>query len=458
MPQLNERADVLARKSFPRAGLKLLGRYELISFLARGGMGVVWKARHLQLGSMVAIKFAAATDAETRRRFLTEARSAAVIQSPHVVRVYDVGECDGVPFLVMELLEGETLAEHLRTLGRLDASSALFLLRQIASALECAHALGVVHGDLKPSNIFLTGDRGKRIAKILDFGVARNLRGAPREKLSAGGTLRYASPEQISANAPLDRSVDVWALGVVAFECVLGVSPYGRRSSHEVFTQVGKWSFDSTRCHVEAGAAFEPWFRTATALEPSSRFVSAETAIHELTRALGFAEQEPEERRAFATMVQDTQVTAPTLSADFEGGEFGERLKSRKRVPARANVAIQWGVVLGGVAAAVLVLVLYLSLRESSSSEPSWSEPQSMSLRVPTAEKVEVPSKSAESSVPAAPNLNGPRVKVAGPPASEEIRVENDRARVKKPLPPKPRRSEIISSAEGEGNVWEHRD
>jgi predicted esterase len=208
-----------------------LGPYEVVSFLGAGGMGEVYKGRDTRLGRTVAIKVLPAdaeTNANLRRRFEREARAISHLSHPHICALYDVGQHDRSSFLVMEYLEGETLAERLRR-GPLSLPEALGYARQIAGALAEAHEHDVVHRDLKPANVVLT----KKGAKLLDFGIAKLLGDAMSEEsptvtatsltgeASIVGTPQYMAPEQLEGRAA-DARTDVFAFGVVLYEMVTG--------------------------------------------------------------------------------------------------------------------------------------------------------------------------------------------------------------------------------------------
>jgi eukaryotic-like serine/threonine-protein kinase len=204
-------------------------------------MGVVWAATHMITRRTVAMKFLrgpAHARPEMRRRFLREARAASAVKHPSVVEVHDVFELDDeTPVMVMDLLAGETLAQRLDTLGKMSLDETATILLPVVSAVGTAHARGVVHRDLKPENIFLAiNDEGQTEVKVLDFGIAK-LSHADGEMLvqsqltgtgSMLGTPFYSAPEQLFGERHIDQRADVWALGVVLYECLSGQIPvYG---------------------------------------------------------------------------------------------------------------------------------------------------------------------------------------------------------------------------------------
>jgi serine/threonine protein kinase len=202
-----------------------LGPYEVIALLGAGGMGEVYRARDPRLGREVAIKLVRGT-APTRdalRRFDREARAAGALNHPNLLTVHDVGEQDGVPYVVTELLAGKSLRERLRH-GPLPGTEALGLLRQALAGLTVAHASGIVHRDLKPENLFVTAD-GR--LKILDFGLAKRLdvpAGSDETPTPIGailGTMGYTAPELLTGRPPVPAS-DLFALGAVLYEMLGG--------------------------------------------------------------------------------------------------------------------------------------------------------------------------------------------------------------------------------------------
>ncbi len=202
-----------------RAGSRLAGRYRLAERIGVGGMAEVWRGEDEVLARPVAVKLidrALLADEAFRRRFRAEAQAAAGLSHPHVVTVHDYGEEGGTPYIVMELLAGETLGDRLGG-GPLGQDEAATVCGRIAAALAAAHEAGLVHRDVKPANIFLTRGGG---VKVLDFGVA--VRG---ETGPAFGTPAYLAPEQLT-QGPVTAAADVFALGVVLFEALTGRRPY----------------------------------------------------------------------------------------------------------------------------------------------------------------------------------------------------------------------------------------
>ncbi len=216
-----------------QAGSVLSAKYRLDALLGEGGMGAVWRATNLALELPVAIKLIRADlDRDAlRARLQLEARSVAKVGHPAIVRVYDVSETElGDPFIVMELLHGETLAQML-TQGRVSAVRAVQLLLPIIDACAVAHARGVVHRDLKPDNIFITHEDERIQPKILDFGVAKltDPRDANHRLTEVGtvvGSPDYMSPEQARGREDVDYRTDIWSLCVVLYEAVTGAPPF----------------------------------------------------------------------------------------------------------------------------------------------------------------------------------------------------------------------------------------
>jgi serine/threonine protein kinase len=277
------------------AGQVLGGRYRLVDRLGGGGMGSVWRAEHLSLNSPVAIKVidpATAREPDALHRFLREARTAAALRSPHVVQILDYGVDGDNPYIVMELLEGESLAERLNRQACLGARETARVIQHISRALGRAHEAGIVHRDLKPENVFIVKNDDDVVVKVLDFGIVKaapNAFGASTggNATRTGtllGTPYFMSPEQAEGVKSLDHRADIWALGVLAYRCLLGKLPFTGDSVGRLILEICSRPLPvpSERGPVPDG--FDAWFATACAREPSARFESAKRAASELSR------------------------------------------------------------------------------------------------------------------------------------------------------------------------------
>lgn len=270
-----------------RAGDRV-GRWRLVRCIGVGGMGSVWEAQHETLQRRVAVKFIHAEfarDDEARQRFETEAKAASALHSRHVVEMFDHGLTErGEPFIVMELLVGESLEAKLRREGRLGIPATAAILVQAARALQQAHDLGIVHRDLKPENVFLAPDEepGATLAKVLDFGVAK-VTGASAAlgdaKTKTGtllGTPYYMAPEQARGVRDLDGRADLWSLGVLAYRCVTGVLPFEGEALGDLLVNICTGRFLPPSSHDRTlPAAFDRWMARALSVQPAGRFATA---------------------------------------------------------------------------------------------------------------------------------------------------------------------------------------
>ena len=225
----------------PSSGMLIDGRYRLDRPLGSGGMGTVWAGEHVLTRRAVALKFVRADSRAPRdaaSRLQREARAGTLLSHPHVVDILDMFELAGEgPVLVMSLLEGETLGQRLQRSGPLSLEQTATLLLPVVSALGAAHAKGIVHRDLKPENIFIVVAPGEsECVKVLDFGIAKLEREADLRLTESGtvlGTPAYMSPEQATGDPHVDCRTDVWALGVILHECLVGRRPIEGRSIGE---------------------------------------------------------------------------------------------------------------------------------------------------------------------------------------------------------------------------------
>ncbi len=276
----------------PGPGTRLNDNVELVELVAKGGMGSVWRAHHRGLAADVAVKLIAGDlcqSEEGRGRFLREARAAASIRSPHVIKLYDCDVYQDRPFIVMELLRGRTLEERM-----CDAPLALdevcAIVDQTARALAAAHEAGVVHRDIKPGNIFLV--EGRRInVKLLDFGIAKILRSSPGSFTTGAGasvgTPEYMSPEQLLEPDKVDRRADIWALAVLAYEMLTGECAFSGANPAALIIAITKIDYrPPSRLNPDL-ARFDGWFRTALARDPADRFGDVKSAARELLATAG---------------------------------------------------------------------------------------------------------------------------------------------------------------------------
>ena len=235
--QLPKPGDVIARK------------YTVERIIGQGGMGAVFAARHTELGRAVAIKVMLADrqNEEATRRFKNEGRASANIQNDHVVRIFDIDEEHGYAYMVLELLDGEDLAQVLEAQGRLAPHVAVGYVVQALEGVRQAHELGIVHRDLKPSNLFLARLQGGRIVvKVLDFGISKTRGGsalemAPHQQTSTAamlGSPLYMSPEQLRSSKNVDARADIWAMGVILYELLTGAVPFEGETLGALFSAI----------------------------------------------------------------------------------------------------------------------------------------------------------------------------------------------------------------------------
>jgi len=293
------------------------GRYRLVDSLGAGGMASVWRAEHLAIGRTVALKIIAPELLEhplALARFRSEARAAASLGSRHVVQLfdYDIDPAVG-PYIVMELLEGESLGARLQRTGVLGPRDVIRIMAQVCKGLGRAHAASIIHRDLKPENIFLVPDEdGVEIAKVLDFGVAKMPLAASAGLTSAGllvGTLSHMSPEQ-ATGGEVDHRSDLYSIGIVAYQCLVGEIPFEQEN-------VGAWLVSICTAPLpvpserrpDLPAAFDAWFAKACHRDPDQRFQSAQELASSLEHALA----------ARPRLILAEQESVPPAAAEVTG-------------------------------------------------------------------------------------------------------------------------------------------
>jgi serine/threonine protein kinase len=281
----------------PDRGTVLSQRYELLTFLGKGGMSEVWKARHIHLDKFVAVKLLHKELTERQEflaRFKQEAQISSKLSHPNICGVSDFGFTeDNIPFIVMEYLEGESLAAVLKRIERLPVGASLSITRQTIAGLSAAHRIGVVHRDIKPGNIFIGRERtGARIVKVLDFGISKLLSGKKGDLgLTTTGTLLgtafYLSPEQIMESRCVDQRTDLYAAGTVLYKLITGKVPYMGENFGEVAVKVVNGPLVDPRELVEGlSGRVARIIRKAMEKDPRERYQDAEAFVSDLDKAL----------------------------------------------------------------------------------------------------------------------------------------------------------------------------
>jgi serine/threonine-protein kinase len=282
--------------------LVVAGRYRLVERLGRGGMGEVWRARHVALHTDVAVKFPsfalrgrAAAVAYARFRLEAQVAARLGLLTRHVAAVHDAG-CDPAgPYLVMEYVKGHTLQEELDDRAALPLPRVAAIVDQVAEALAAAHGRGVIHRDLKPSNLLLVDDHaGGLLVKVADFGIAKALGtdlGVDLPEDTTGGFMigspPYMSPEQMGGAAASPRG-DLWGLAVIAYEAVTGRLPFPGRSFADLLARHARGRFDPpSTVQARIPKAVDAWFRRALCREEARRFSEAREMAAALREAVG---------------------------------------------------------------------------------------------------------------------------------------------------------------------------
>ena len=279
----------LAGKQLQR-GIVIDGQFELERQLGAGGMGTVWSATDLRLGRSVAVKFLSSAfvfDEPARQRFEREARLGGRIRSPHVVQVFSQGLTDdGVPYVVMELLDGEDLSYRMARGGPCGLVETASIVEQLCRALARAHQAGLVHRDIKPHNVFLLNETGGTFVKLLDFGIAKDI-GTDLQSLtltgSMLGTVLYCSPEQLRDPQSVGPLSDIWSLGVVIYQMLTGETPFKGETLPEAVVRITEGRYArATAVNPALPAAIDVFFEQVLQPDPTLRMQSAEEVAEAL--------------------------------------------------------------------------------------------------------------------------------------------------------------------------------
>ena len=373
------------------AGSQIGQNVRLKRLLGQGGMGSVWVGEHLTLHTDVAVKFMAveiAQDGAAVARFSREATAAAQIKSSHVVQTFDHGVTpDGIPYIVMELLEGEDLGKRIERVGALPPALTAQIISQVCRALTRAHALGIVHRDIKPDNIFLTDSDGELTAKVLDFGIAKRTTDTGFAMTSTGamiGTPYYMSPEQITSARDVDFRSDLWSLGVVAYHALTGMVPFNAETLGALCIAIDRAAFAPPSRNLRAiPPALDAWCARALARDPAQRFGSAREMADTLTQAvagLGPINYAPGAGasggyaalgEAHISQAQPHSAWAPSLGTSSSATSAAVRTLNETIPGAKKGAGLLVAVlVMGLLLAGGAVAALLLYGRSKSSAEP----------------------------------------------------------------------------------------
>jgi serine/threonine-protein kinase len=305
-------------------GSIIAGRYRLVDLLGRGAMGEVWRAEHTSLGTPVAIKLidvellgSGHDKNELVQRFFREAKAAAALRSPHVVQIHDHGYEGPLPYIAMEMLEGETLEQRLERDRFLSPMFTAEIITHVARAMGKAHEAGIVHRDLKPSNVFLVKNDDEEVGKVLDFGIAKattsgvlgSSGGVSTRTGSVVGTPCYMSPEQALGNKTIDHRADLWAIGVIAYECLCGQRPFDSEALGDLIVQICARPLPVPSAVATVPEGFDTWFAKACARDPNERFQSAKELAESLRWILS------PDTTAIRRMSHTTHPSLPNITA-----------------------------------------------------------------------------------------------------------------------------------------------
>jgi serine/threonine-protein kinase len=271
-------------------GTVLAARYRIVGPVGAGGMGAVYEAEQIELQRRVAIKLVLNSEGESFERLRREALGASAVQSPHVVSVFDFHWEEGEPpFLVMELLAGRSLASLMEAEGALPFGHACRLACQVLDGLGAAHRVGLVHRDVKPANIFLVAQPdGRTLVKLLDFGIAAETDSCGSAKNELIGTPEYIAPEVLFGKQHIDARADLYALGVVAFECLTGRCPFPGGTIDDVFLGIARGarvSLSDLRPELD-NDEIEEWMGRALHPDAFWRFSSAKDLVEGMVAAV----------------------------------------------------------------------------------------------------------------------------------------------------------------------------
>jgi serine/threonine-protein kinase len=448
------------------------GRYRVNRLIAEGGMGAIFEAEHTATERKVALKLLfphIMSVASARKKFELEARISARVKSPYIVDVIDAGfdEASKSPYLAMELLEGLTLAAHVRERGALPPDQAIPLLEQVAAGLDAAHGYKehngtskpIIHRDLKPENLFLANEHGAYVVKILDFGIAKVLGETGNISQEVRGTPLFMAFEQVTAGA-LSPQTDIWALGLIAYYMLTG-SHYWRAATQQtanvqsLFAEILTLPLEAPSVRmkqrdsiIELPPAFDTWLLECIQRDPPKRFSSAGAAVEALARAF---EKTPRPRgrtsvkpvalpgfSATEAYIEPAPAPPKTLGSSTSlPGVASERAATNP--PRRARAPLTLPVVAGG-AAVFLGLVLWLAA--GGDDTPPQAHGSTLAPATAAEPAAPAPAREAPSVHEPAPapstGAPEPRIRVAEPEVEPAVTAATDSAPEGEPASPDP--------------------
>jgi len=398
-------------------GRVLSDKYRLETLLGRGGMGSVWRAEHLGFRAPVAVKlmdYAVGLDPDALARFHREAHSAATIRSPHVVQILDHGvdDASNMPFIVMELLDGETLGDRLARERTLSPERTASVIGDVCRALGRAHPAGIVHRDLKPDNVFLVRDE-REFAKVLDFGVAKSRPyalgvGETTRTGSLVGTPYYMSPEQMRGAKELDSRSDLWSVAVMACECITGRRPFEGATVGGLALAICSGPVPRASELGTVTPAFEAWLARALERDPARRFQTARDLSDALTLACTGAGSQAVAAELPSSSPRPAPVVAPPALANTFGAQTSA-VSPKRRARARRFALAVVGVAATGA---------WLAWRALEPAAPP--EPAVLAAEAELPSRAAVPTSTPTRAAPAVPELTAaPRAVLGTAPAAD---------------------------------------
>jgi eukaryotic-like serine/threonine-protein kinase len=412
------------------SGTVIADRYQVERKLGSGGMGSVWLVRHVESLQRYALKTLhpdAARDAMTIERFLREARSAAALQSKHVVKIVDsrVGHVmDGqpMPFLVMELLQGQNLEQAIASRGKIPPEEVVQMMRQVARALDLAHTNGIIHRDLKPENLFIHIDEdGDPVIKVCDFGIAK-LTGEAAEGIAQTGALgttssislgtpMYMAPEQIRDSSSVVPASDQWPLALIVFKALTGRDYFGAsKTTGELLGRILGDPIEPPSVRASSlPPAFDAWFLRTCDRKPENRWPSVGEQVRALAAALGVTAPTPAVLSPGLRSSETYSPSAPTMQSGAPPPAVTTGTASTNALPVARPPARRW--LLPAISLVAVMAIGFTLLRKGTHDpQPVVSAAPLTATPTPSPSPSPSPSPLTSPSPPPTPPISAPPV------------------------------------------------